>query len=621
MADLRDLIYRPSLGLLPARFLCAAVDPESGVPRILKIRHQGSKPSCIGEALAALIDIQRIETLHKLRTTSEAARTVLPASGPMLHAMALEIEGSAAEGGRGEIYSLRSGLKGFYNTGVCTEELWRTTALSHDRAQFDVATVAAMREARNVTLGAYYRVRSFINDYHAALVEAGALYVSAELHDGWDKPAGGVIRRCTTSRVIEGGHALVIVGYERDGFLVLNSWGEEWGGYAFAGRAGLPGIALWTYEDWASCVLDAWALRLAVPTPDSFRHTVDQQGAAAFGAGQPALGAPSVRRQVVLGRYIHLDDGRHVHTGSYPSSRQSLTTTLEHLGTEGEAGGAGKYDDIRLTLHGDTSATDDVMARAARSIPDDKRERIHGISLVWANALLRGASTALAPLFNEALLIAKGNRRDADKRIELSVRPVGRALWRDVKRAAQIAGKPGGDAADALAGIAALCAAQSKRLHIVTEGTGSLLLAELLRTESARRAENDVLATVLASLTLVAPLNTQRDFDETIGPFLEHWARTRGLRAAILKPDRHFDERLCVGAYSGSWTDLVRKALEEGPTEIVGAPGFKDALKGCPQIVLLPPPARRSGDLGSLDILEHCAASEHVRDAIKQARR
>lgn len=620
-ADLRDLIYRPSLSMLPKRFLCAAVDPASGVAGILKIRDQGSRPSCIGEALAALIDIQQIETLHKLRTTSESAETVQPVSGPMLHAMAQEIESIGAKERRGEIYSLRSGLKGFYNTGVCTEELWRATALSHDRAHFDVATVAAMRQARNVTLGAYYRVRSFINDYHASLIEAGGLYVSAELHDGWAKPVNGIIEPSTTSQALKGGHAFVIVGYEQRGFLILNSWGGEWGGFTFADRGRLPGVALWRYEDWANSVLDAWALRLAVPTPDSFRHTVDQQGAAVFGADQPALAAPSVRRHVVLGRYIHLNDGRHVQTGSYPSSRLSLTTTLDHLGKAVEAGEAAEYDDVRLTLHGDASATDEVMARLARSIPHDKRERIHGISLVWANTLLHGATTALAPLFNEALAIAKGNRRDADKRIELSVRPVGRAMWRDVKQAAHIAGRPKGDAADALARLTALSAAQSKRLHIVAEGAGSLLLAELLRTEYARRADNDDLfATVLASMTLVAPLNTQRDYEKAIGPFLEHWARTRGLRAAILKPNRLFDDRLCVGAYSGSWTDLVQNALEEGPTKIVGATKFDEKLRGCPRIILLPPPDQRSSDFGSLDILEHRAVSKHVRDAITQAR-
>ena len=49
-ADVRDLIYRPSLGSLPEKFLCAEVDPASPVlGGILAIRDQGERPTCIGE--------------------------------------------------------------------------------------------------------------------------------------------------------------------------------------------------------------------------------------------------------------------------------------------------------------------------------------------------------------------------------------------------------------------------------------------------------------------------------------------------------------------------------------------------------------------------------------------
>ena len=114
-----------------------------------------------------------------------------------------------------------------------------------------------MKEARNVTLGAYYRVRSFINDYHAALVEAGALYVSADLNDGWEVPGKGVIDPVSETKRLAGGHAFVIVGYDQCGFLVLNSWGPDWGGYSLGGGPPLPGIALWTYEDWENAFVRA----------------------------------------------------------------------------------------------------------------------------------------------------------------------------------------------------------------------------------------------------------------------------------------------------------------------------------------------------------------------------
>ena len=45
--------------------------------------------------------------------------------------------------------------------------------------------VERARDARNVSLGAYYRLRPNLNTYHAALHETGAVLVSAELHDGW----------------------------------------------------------------------------------------------------------------------------------------------------------------------------------------------------------------------------------------------------------------------------------------------------------------------------------------------------------------------------------------------------------------------------------------------------
>lgn len=621
-ADLRDLLYRPSLSLLPEAFLCAALNPANTLlDGVLKIRDQGDRPSCIGEALAGLIDIQRIEKFHKSGDVSEITTKVQPASGPMLHAMALEIEGSASAAGTDEIYSLRSGLKGFYNTGVCTEDLWNATTKSGSRPHFDKATVAAMREARNVTLGSYFRVRSFINDYHSALFEAGALYVSAELHDGWHYPPDGIINRCDKTEKFSGGHAFVIVGYDQDGFLVLNSWGRGWGGYAFAGKEKLQGIALWTYEDWARSVLDAWVLRLAVPTPGAFLHTMEQQGASAFGADQPALGAPSTRRQTVLGRYIHLEEGRHVSNGPYPSSRQSLETTLQYLETGDKAGGKDKFDDICLVLHGDPTAVEGVMARLAQGIAEDKRDRLHRFALVWINGLLCDAAAALQPLFDKARAVAEGRQQDADRRIELSVGPLGRALWRDVKRIAAMSGGPKGEATDALAKISVLSAQHSKRLHIVTEGAGSLLLAELLRTEGERQPDGYALSDILASLTLISPLNTKPDFDEKIGPFLEEWAHKRGLRAFILMPDSVFEERLCVGAYSGSWADLIQNALEEGEERtIIGSPNFGHKLRGRPKIIRLPPPTKRAGTFNFLDVLQHPAAAAHIRDSIMQIR-
>ena len=81
-------------------------------------------------------------------------------------------------------------------------------------------------------LGVYYRInRASVVDMQAAILEIGAIYVSADVHDGWDiearnkkidghasLPAVKGIRKADSL----GGHAFALVGYNRIGFDVLN---------------------------------------------------------------------------------------------------------------------------------------------------------------------------------------------------------------------------------------------------------------------------------------------------------------------------------------------------------------------------------------------------------------
>ena len=72
-----------------------------------------------------------------------------------------------------------------------------------------------------------------------------ALLVSAELHDGWlpERVAaakGEIVPPKPGERSPVLGaenHAFLIVGYTSKGFLVLNSWGRDWGGWSPGGGA------------------------------------------------------------------------------------------------------------------------------------------------------------------------------------------------------------------------------------------------------------------------------------------------------------------------------------------------------------------------------------------------
>jgi hypothetical protein len=84
--------------------------------------------------------------------------------------------------------------------------------------------------------------------YHAALSETGVVYVTAQIHEGWESPQpDGRILNHREAKL--GGHAFLLVGYDTGGFWIQNSWGREWGRNGFARMA---------YADWLENGMDAW---------------------------------------------------------------------------------------------------------------------------------------------------------------------------------------------------------------------------------------------------------------------------------------------------------------------------------------------------------------------------
>ena len=199
--DFRDYSYRPALVNLKSSL---------SVPGNLKIRNQGSEGACTGFGLAAVIDRLIVES----KRTSNGKR--LNVSARMLYEMAQrydEWHGDQYEGS-----SCRGAIKGWYNMGVCEESLY-----PYEQKTDEGYSIEAAKDARNNTIGAYYRLGTRISDYHAALNEVGAIFCSANVHDGWDAP-GKRTGLITYDKTVKGGHAFAIVGYNDKGFWIQNSW-------------------------------------------------------------------------------------------------------------------------------------------------------------------------------------------------------------------------------------------------------------------------------------------------------------------------------------------------------------------------------------------------------------
>ncbi len=204
--DIRDRMYEPALIQLQPK-----IDNRGGTD----ILDQGREGACTGFGLAAVINLLNI----KKRDLQ------LKVSPRMLYEMAKKHDEWPGEDYAGS--SCRGAIQGWKNMGVCSEADWRYS--EDDPGEL---TIARAKAARSCTVGAYYRLRPEINDYHVAMNEVGAIYVSADVHSGWFNPkAAGKNKLAviTPSSTAEGGHAFAIVGYNSQGFIVQNSWGPKWG--------------------------------------------------------------------------------------------------------------------------------------------------------------------------------------------------------------------------------------------------------------------------------------------------------------------------------------------------------------------------------------------------------
>ena len=325
LPDIRDRIYQPHLRALRTR-----IYPTLAFP----VRDQGQSASCTGYSLAHVVDC-----LLYRETIEEPQIRV---SARMLYEMAKrndEWRGTAYEGS-----SIRGALSGFHRNGVCSE------AIAPDRGSASwVLTYARAKEARDIRLGAYYRLQPDLSDYHAAINEIGAIYVSAQIHSNWEAPENG---RILPGGRPAGGHAFVLVGYDADGFWVLNSW--VMGGAMAGSRTGPTRIG--PQRSWTPGFCNSASRRRvrSAPAPDRRRPTPQR-----LRSRRPRTAGD------IVGHFVNIDDGRYVLGGRYGSpTPQEMGETVRRLTIPDSNGGQG-YDHLVIYAHGGLNTLDDEANRIA----------------------------------------------------------------------------------------------------------------------------------------------------------------------------------------------------------------------------------------------------------------
>lgn len=456
MPDIRDRMYEPALIQLQPE-----IDNRQFVAEVLD---QGTEGSCTGHGLAAVINLLNVM----------AKNSGFVSSRRMLYEMAKrhdEWPGASYEGS-----SCRGAIRGWKNMGVCSEQDWPYADNNPDHL-----TIPRAISARENTLGAYYRLRPEIVDYHAAINEVGAIYVSARVHQGWidlNTSVAGIMEIDMGGAPI-GGHAFAIVGYDHRGFIVQNSWSKSWGS---------GGFALWLYKDWIENISDGWVFRLALPTPEIFGLQVPS---AVSGDAEAHKRPP--RRLGIAGHFAHFDNGSYKQRGAYWSNKLDIEQTADRLADSINRDDS-NYQHLLVYAHGGLN-TPQASARRIAALKDGfKRNGIYPFHIMYDTGLVKETTDAI----KRALKLSE--QRSAgfvdwigekitdttDKMIEDTVRKPVTAIWDEMKSDARWpfekqANGDDGDGMHAIKTFASRLQGTGLNIHLAGHSTGAVVLGHLLQ--------------------------------------------------------------------------------------------------------------------------------------------
>lgn len=539
--DLRDWPYQPTLAPLPEAIVnCGDVS---------KILDQGLEGACTGFALAGVINF--------LLARRGVQRLVSPR---MLYEMARcydEWPGEKYEGS-----SARGAMKGWARHGVAAEGRWKKEM--RGRQHLDAGLAG---DALATPCGAYYRIKpKDVRDIHAALHETGAVYCTMMVHDGWDAPGPVKVRvgegpRARTLPVIQraghaqSGHAIALLGYTRDGFIVQNSWGRRWG-------AG--GFALVPYEDFVLHATDVWVAQVGVAVAaDLWSRAGTTDSTAGRFRGGREIPLAEIRPFVVdVG-----NNGELSQSGDYWTSEEDLKRLFADTipATARKLGWQKKR--VMLYLHGGLNSERDAAKRALGFRDKCLANGIYPLHVMWETGPLETLGGSLEDLFTDADERAGGGffeglKNAKDLMLELTASALGTAMWSEMKENAWRASdhRRGVGAMQlmkkyALESLAQVSEAERAlwELHVVAHSAGSILFTHAVRHLCG-------LGIALRTLQFFAPAVRIDEFAQHALPEIDA-GRCPKATLYLLNEQQELDDS--VGPYGRSLLWLVSNAFEE----------------------------------------------------------
>lgn len=568
--DLRDWYYQPSLISLPETLVsCPFITPSM-------VLNQGTEGACTGFALSAVVNYLRARQKQKALVSPR-----------MLYELARRYDEWPGEDYDGS--SARGAIKGWVKHGVCLRSSWKDTqhGLTH-------MSDTVIKQAMSAPGGAYYRIRPYnVRDMHTALNETGILYATLMVHAGWASPGAGKNsnpvsvsflkgRRKATLKLpmirrdgpADGGHAVAIVGYTQQGFIIQNSWGTGWG-------AG--GFALLPYEDYLLHATDVWVAQLGVPvTMDLWENdkSIDSSG---LQRASRTIPLSEIRPHVI----DVANNGELSDSGEYwttPADIERLFCETIPARTRGW-----KKRRILLYLHGGLNSEADSAKRIIAMRDVMLENEIYPLHIMWESDFLSSIGNLFKDLFTQADKLAGGgfleNLTEAkDRVLELTLARAGFRLWGEMKENAQLASEHSHNQG-AIQLVAQYVEAAKKKLdskdkagwelHIVGHSAGSIFAAYAMPLLAN-------LGVPLKSVQFLAPAIRIDTFKQCLLPSLS--AGHIPTPSLYLLSDK-LEQDDSVGPYAKSLLYLVSNAFEG--TRGVPILGMKACLDADPALAEL----------------------------------
>ncbi|HET6554041.1 MAG TPA: C1 family peptidase [Dyella sp.] len=561
--DLRDRAYLPPPVCLPDRVPSDAEVREflPAYARAGMVLDQGSEGACTGFGLACVINY--------LRWRKAGMPTKFESVSPrMLYNFARRYDEYAGENYEGS--SCRGALKGWFYHGVCLEGDWPYKADDTLTPHFGYAGRATAN-----TLGVYYRIDlKAITDLQAAILQVGAIYVSANTHDGWAKvpTSHKKITGHESLPVIafdgrpsqDGGHAFSLVGFNSEGFVIQNSWGKGWGS---------GGFAVLTYADWLANAMDAWVAAMGVPGVISGARAAGAVSATRQGAGISARSwdeTTAYQHGVVLG-----DDGRITRYLTQDELSRGLLYQACTLPDQWFRQQKGAVKRLVIYAHGGLNSEADAITRARAMGPYFVGNGCYPLFMVWKTGLLESIGDILVDKVrpdSRAGGVREALSDIADALVEKTVgRPLARPIWSEMKQNAECASQStrGGDQLVTALQNLEKTWGDKLEIHLIGHSAGSIFLGWLMDVLSGRGLGDNV-----KSMHLYAPACTVQFANQHFAP---NETLMKSLYMDILSDQNERDDNV-ASIYHKSLLYMVSDALElDVRTPILGLANVMDA--------------------------------------------